>query len=227
MAAQSTTYRNALLGPAASNGYPVRAPASWNPGDYNSVFPGLMSLQRGDEGRLEGHDPDYLKDPSGWEKDGHRVWVRVTITRRRGKLVNISGRVPKDLLQIGTERKYGEYVTELVRDTTLPSSKTTNRSLPAGDRVFQTACVLLKEFKDQQVHLGVSAASGTIRSDGANYFASFFSSLSILVSTLRIRSVLTYPKQRKLDVLSRRFKSMIQKCGLPCHRLLVHPYRQP
>ena len=159
MAAQSTTYRNALLGPAASNGYPVRAPASWNPGDYNSVFPGLMSLQRGDEGRLEGHDPDYLKDPSGWEKDGHRVWVRVTITRRRGKLVNISGRVPKDLLQIGTERKYGEYVTELLRDTTLPSSKTTNRSLPAGDRVFQTACVLLKEFKDQQVHLGVSAAS--------------------------------------------------------------------
>jgi hypothetical protein len=114
-----------------------------------------MAILRGDEGRLDKHDPSYLKEVERYHAEGRTIWVQVTITRRANQTVSLTGVVPKDRLNIGTERKYGDYITELVitsDGTGLPRTGAID-PVTSSDVVFETARYLLTAIKDQCMEL--------------------------------------------------------------------------
>jgi hypothetical protein len=148
------TYRDRLvhnlLSPDASDGFPFRARVDYVPGVFNSEYPQLLPLHKGDEGKLIYHDPAYLSNVARYVREKKTIWVWVNVTRRAGKIVNLSGNVPKDYLTLGTERRYGEHVVELITDTAPNAGLSAFIAMPTvpnGDVIFRTACSLMQAIK--------------------------------------------------------------------------------
>jgi len=135
-----------------SDGFPFRVKADYDPGPFNAEYPQLLPLRKGDEGTLVYHDPAYLSDQARYVREQKTVWVWVNITRRANSIVNLSGNVPRHYLQIGTERRRVDRITELVTETPPPTSfgtLGTTSSVPTGDLVFRTVCLLMDAIKSR------------------------------------------------------------------------------